>query len=217
MLLSAARHVEDHCDAVDINLGCPQGIAKKGNYGSFLLEKTELIVSMVSKLKHHLKVPVTVKMRCLPNEEDTLHLAKEIEKAGASLLTVHGRTRDHNKQTVGPANYPIIRKVKQALKIPVVLNGGISNFEDIEYALKYTGCDGVMSSESILEYPALFDPSKIYDMDELTLEYFDFYEKYPGEATIKTVRAHLHKFMHSGFTLHGHVDLRDKLNKIGGT
>jgi len=155
-------------------------------------------------------------MRCLPNEEDTLHLAKEIEKAGASLLTVHGRTRDHNKQTVGPANYEIIQKVKQVLKIPVILNGGISNFEDIEYALKYTGCDGVMSSESILEYPALFDPSKIYDMDELTLEYFDFYEKYPGEATIKILRAHLHKFMHSGFTAHGHADLRDKLNKIGG-
>ena len=51
ILLQAARYVEDHCDAVDINLGCPQGIARKGNYGSFLLEKTELIVSMVKILK----------------------------------------------------------------------------------------------------------------------------------------------------------------------
>lgn len=73
-----------------------------------------------------------------------------------------------------------------------------------------------MSSESILEYPALFDPSQIYDLDELTLEYLDFYEKYPGEADIKIIRAHLHKFMHSGFNTHGHTDLRDKLNKMWG-
>jgi len=52
---------------------------------------------MVQKLKAHLKVPVTCKIRCLPSEADTLHLAKEIEKAGAALLTVHGRTREHNK------------------------------------------------------------------------------------------------------------------------
>ena len=62
-----------------------------------MLEKTELIVSMVKILKQNLKVPVTCKIRCLPTEEQTLHLAKEIQNAGASLLTVHGRTRDHNK------------------------------------------------------------------------------------------------------------------------
>lgn len=73
-----------------------------------------------------------------------------------------------------------------------------------------------MSSESILEYPALFDPTRVYDLDELTLEYLDMYEKYPGEADIKIVRAHLHKFMHSGFNTHGHTDLRDRLNKLDG-
>lgn len=71
-----------------------------------------------------------------------------------------------------------------------------------------------MSSESILEYPALFDPSKVYDMDDLALEYIDFYEKYKGEANHKILRCHLHKFLHSGFTVHKHTDLRDKLNKI---
>ena len=80
-------------------------------------------------------------------------------------MTVHGRTREHNKNTVGPANYSIIRKIKENLSIPVVLNGGISNYEDVENALKFSGCDGVMSSEAILEYPALFDEGKIHDMD----------------------------------------------------
>ena len=82
--------------------------------------------------------------------------------------------------------------------------------------MEFTGCDGVMSSESILEYPALFDPKEIYDMDDLTLEYLDFYEKYPGEGNFKIVRAHLHKFMHSGFVNHGFHDLRDKLNRTTG-
>lgn len=96
------------------------------------------------------------------------------------------------------------------------MNGGISDFSDVQWALEFTGCDGVMSSESILEYPALFDPSQIYDMDDLTLEYLDLYEKYPGEANVKILRAHLHKFLHSGFVAQGHTDLRDKLNKIDG-
>ena len=169
---------------------------------------------MVTKLKENLKIPVTCKIRCLPNEADTLVLAKEIEKAGASLLTVHGRTRDHNKQTVGPAHHAVIKKIKETLKIPVIVNGGISDFQDVQTALKNTGCDGVMSSESILEYPALFDPSKVYDMDELALEYLQFYKDYPGEANPKILRCHLHKFLHSGFTVHGFTDLRDKLNKI---
>ena len=80
--------------------------------------------------------------------------------------------------------------------------------------LKFTGCDGVMSSESILEYPALFDSSKIYDLDDICLEYFDFYQRYPGEANLKILKAHLFKFMHSGFNKHGHTDLRDMMNTI---
>lgn len=81
------------------------------------------------------------------------------------MLTVHGRLKEHNKQRIMHANYDIIRKIKETLKIPVIVNGGIATFQDVEKALEATGCDGVMSSESILEYPALFDPTRIYDMD----------------------------------------------------
>lgn len=154
---------------------------------------------MVRILKENLKVPVTCKIRCMPNEADTLHLAREIEKAGCSLLTVHGRTRKHNRDTISPCNFGIIKKIKETLRIPVIVNGGISDFEDVEHALKFTGCDGVMSSEAILEYPALFDPSQDYDIDDLTLEYLDMYERYTGEANIKIVRLHMYKFLHAGF------------------
>lgn len=93
----------------------------------------------------------------------------------------------------------------------MILNGGISTFEDVQTALAFSGCDGVMSSESILEYPALFDNSRIYDLDDLCLEYLDMYEKYPGEADIKIAKAHMHKFLYSGFTLMKLHDLRQKM------
>jgi tRNA-dihydrouridine synthase 1 len=70
--------VEKECDAVDINLGCPQGIAKRGNYGSFLLEKPEIIINMVKALHANLSVPVTCKMRILQKKEKTFELAARI-------------------------------------------------------------------------------------------------------------------------------------------
>ena len=215
ILLAAAKFVEDDCDAVDINLGCPQGIARKGNYGSFLLEKKDIIVAMVRKLKAELKVPVTCKIRCLPDEQRTIELAKAIEEAGASLLTVHGRCKEHNKHLMGTVNYDIIRKIKEVLKIPVIVNGGIgTNFAEAERAIEMTGCDGVMSSEGILEYPALYDPSGTFDMDELTNEYLDLYEQYPYEAQLKSVKSHLFRFLYQG--LQKHTDLRDQLGRAKG-
>jgi tRNA-dihydrouridine synthase 1 len=111
---------------------------------------------MVKKLHDNLKVPVTCKIRCLPTEAQTLHLAKSIQESGASLLTVHGRCKEHNKTRVGPSNWYIIGQIKKHLDIPVIANGGISTFKDVEEAIKEAGVDGVMSSESILENAALF-------------------------------------------------------------
>jgi tRNA-dihydrouridine synthase 1 len=96
-LIKAAKFVENDCDAVDINCGCPQGIAKRGNYGAYLLEQPNVIVALVERAHAELKVPITVKIRCLPTEEQTLSLVKRLEMAGASLITVHGRLKEHNK------------------------------------------------------------------------------------------------------------------------
>jgi len=75
-LLEAAKLVQDHCDAIDINCGCPQAIAKRGNYGAYLLEQPDLIVSLVEKIHSspEIRVPITVKIRCLPSEQETLDL-----------------------------------------------------------------------------------------------------------------------------------------------
>jgi tRNA-dihydrouridine synthase 1 len=74
----AAKMVEDQCDAVDINFGCPQNIAKRGQYGSFLLEKPHIILPMVKALSEKMKIPVTCKMRILPSKEKTIELAKRL-------------------------------------------------------------------------------------------------------------------------------------------
>lgn len=137
---------------------------------------------MVLILAQNLKVPVTCKIRCLKTEEETIKLAKVIEEAGCSMLVVHGRTKEHKKNEIKAANWYMIKRIKEELKIPVIANGGICTYEDVIKCLEYTGCDGVMSSESILEYPALFDNSKLHDLDELALEYIDMVNTYKGEA-----------------------------------
>ena len=88
--------------------------------------------------------------------------------------------------------------IKNTLKIPVIANGGINNYSDCLSCLEYTGCDGVMSSEAILEYPALFDSSQLFDLDDLALEYLQMVDTYKGEADMKVIRAHIHKFLHIG-------------------
>lgn len=91
--MRAAKMLENEVDAIDINLGCPQGIARKGHYGSFLLEEPELIERIVAALTENIKVPIFCKIRRVKSEEKTIELAKRIEKAGCKLLTVHGRTK----------------------------------------------------------------------------------------------------------------------------
>jgi len=109
-ILQAAKMLESHCDAVDINLGCPQDIAKRGQYGAFLQDDWDLIYRISKQLSHiisitssfpsvntlhiNLSIPVTAKFRVFPTVERTVEYAKMLERAGAQILTCHGRTRE---------------------------------------------------------------------------------------------------------------------------
>ena len=150
---------------------------------------------MVENLAKNLKVPVTCKIRILPREEDTMRLVKIIEDAGCSLLTVHGRTKEQNKLKVGKCDWSMIKKIKQAVKIPVFANGGIYSYEDAIECLKFTGVDGVMSSESLLENPALFS-GKIHNLDDLALEYLEICQTYNTDPCY--IRPHLFKMLFTG-------------------
>jgi tRNA-dihydrouridine synthase 1 len=97
-LLVSAKALEGHCDAVDINLGCPQDIAKRGHYGSFLQDEWDLIYKLINTLHTNLSVPVTAKFRVFPSLEKTVEYAKMLERAGAQILTCHGRMREQRGQ-----------------------------------------------------------------------------------------------------------------------
>lgn len=157
-LLKAAKYVQPYCDAVDLNLGCPQGIARTGHYGAYLQEDWNLISQLINNLHNNLHVPVTAKMRILETREKTLEYAKVILSAGASMITVHGRQRDQKGHKTGLADWAMLRYLRENLPPDTVIfaNGNILQHEDIEKCLEETGADGVMSAEGNLYDPSIF-------------------------------------------------------------
>ncbi|KAI4948271.1 hypothetical protein J4E91_006266 [Alternaria rosae] len=195
--LRAAKHVAPFCDAVDLNLGCPQGIAKRGKYGAFLQEDWDLISRMIRKLHEELDVPVTAKMRVLETPKKTLAYAKTLLDAGASIITVHGRRREQKGHNTGLADWKMIRHLRENLPKETVIfaNGNILQHEDIAACLEATGADGVMSAEGNLYDPTIFaappppgqegreywrgrDGKGGYRMDAVMRRYMDIIHKY---------------------------------------
>ncbi|KAF2396300.1 FMN-linked oxidoreductase, partial [Trichodelitschia bisporula] len=160
VLLEAARHVQPYCDAVDLNLGCPQGIARKGHYGAFLQEDQDLIFRLVNRLHTGLDIPVTAKMRVLDSREATLAYARNLLAAGASIITVHGRQRHQKGHATGLADWTAIRHLRNNLPPDTVIfaNGNILQHADIARCLAATGADAVMCAEGNLHDPAIFTP-----------------------------------------------------------
>ncbi|CAE7678197.1 DUS1, partial [Symbiodinium microadriaticum] len=149
MLLRAAKYVENDCDAVDINLGCPQGIARKGHYGAFLMEELELLASIVSTLSKGLRIPVTCKTRIYKDFDRSVRLLDTLVNAGASLITVHGRTREEKKQMIRACDWAMLKRIKAHFAergVPVICNGGVATMNDFHRCLSVTGADGVMVS-----------------------------------------------------------------------
>lgn len=157
-LLAAAKRAAPFCDAVDLNLGCPQGIARKGHYGAFLQEDWDLIHRLINKLHIELPIPVTAKIRILETPEKTLAYAKMVLAAGASILTVHGRRREQKGHLTGIADWTMIRHLRDNLPPETVIfaNGNILQHDDIQKCLDATGADGVMSAEGNLHDPSIF-------------------------------------------------------------
>lgn len=215
-LLRAAQLVQGQCDAVDINLGCPQRIAKRGNYGSFLMDQLPLVEKLVRKLAQNLSIPVTCKIRVFSSLEATLAYARMLEAAGCCVLAVHGRTREQKDNTATRADWDKIRAVKQALQIPVLANGNIQTLADVARIREYTGVDGVLSAESLLADPALFSPKRLTPVGVHTqlealdqaVEYLHYVLRYPIHP--RMIKGHVHRMI--GPWLAEYTEVRDQIN-----
>lgn len=153
IMAEAAQKVSEYADIVDINMGCPAPKVVKNNEGSKLLLNPNLVYEIVHEVKNNIKKPLTVKIRT-GWDKDTIvapEIAKIIEEAGADAIAIHGRTRTDFYS--GQVDLETIKKVKDAVKIPVIGNGDIKTVEDAKKMFEYTKVDGIMIGRGALGEP----------------------------------------------------------------
>lgn len=165
--VAAAKYIEEvqKPDIIDINMGCPvPKVALKAQAGSALLKNPEKVYEIVKAVVESVSIPVTVKIRSGWDEKsiNAVEIAKLCEKAGASAICVHGRTR--KQAYTGKVNLDIIKEVKENVSIPVIGNGDVNSIESAKHMFEYTGCDGIMIGRASLGNPFII---------KQLVEYFD--------------------------------------------
>lgn len=195
----AARLAEPYCDAIDLNLGCPQRTAYLGHFGSYLLDPKDrtLLCDIISAANRAVEIPIFVKIRLLDTLEETILLCQQLRKAGASLIAIHARYRASWERKGpgardGPALLEQITEIrKHVTDIPIIANGNVVTFADVQNNLEFTGANGVMSAEGILDNPALFLPR--YGTDPDTLVTTHVLAKQPIDDKLNKLQSKLEK------------------------
>lgn len=216
---------ESDVDFIDINMGCPAPKITRNGEGSALMKNPELIGEIVYQTARAIQKPLTIKIRKGFDDENVnaVEVAKIIEQAGASALALHGRTREQYYS--GKADWDIIKKVKEAIGIPLIGNGDIKTPEDAKAMFEMTGCDAVMIGRAAQGNPWLFKRTVHYlktgellpeptfeERQEVILRHAHMLAEYKGEHIgMKEMRAHLMAYIKG---IRGAAELRKQMTSV---
>ena len=226
MAAEAAAYVEElgTADILDFNMGCPAPKIVKNGEGSALMRDPEHATAILTAIRKAVKMPLSVKMRIGWDESsiNVVDLAKRAEAAGVDAITVHGRTREQFYR--GHAGWEKIGEVRRAVSIPVIANGDVRTYDDLDRIREVTGCEAVMVGRAAQGNPWIFRQLTHYlrtgerlpgptmrERAEVIVRHLDLLLKYKGDY-VGPREMRKHATWYTRGIVHGAI-LRDLFNK----